>query len=329
MADRENREKGEEGEETNTCGNEWEVVSLTASAYAAAPGPEGVEQNNDNDGNERNNATGKEEAETGHAMFMSSHFVFPPSQHENLPLEPDTSGVHKELGDENVVPELNVEAKGRVDSKAEEDWDVKALTVPDEFPEIQLFDGKGNKLSVHGTEFEEGTALQELNSVDKEHIIYSAAKFSSFPSETTIGGPTAYDEKTIIPDLTDPSEQGLDLTGIPQSPEPMEDDKYGGSNDSNLPCEAWWKRRAVSLYAHAKEANTFWSIFIATAVMGLVILGQRWQKERWQVLQLKWQCSLGDAKTSRLLGPISRFKDVIVGGNRRGSSIATSGSTER
>jgi len=26
--------------------------------------------------------------------------------------------------------------------------------------------------------------------------------------------------------------------------------------------------------------------------MGLVLLGQRWQQERWQALQLKWQISI-------------------------------------
>jgi hypothetical protein len=28
--------------------------------------------------------------------------------------------------------------------------------------------------------------------------------------------------------------------------------------------------------------------------MGIVILGQRWQQERWQALQLKWQASINN-----------------------------------
>ncbi|CBI40392.3 unnamed protein product, partial [Vitis vinifera] len=233
----------EEGEETTSRGNEWEVVSLTASAYAAAPGPKGIEMSDDG----KSNTFKGNEAETSHAMFLSGHFVFPPSQHENLPLEPDDTEIHNEHGSEDVIPESNVE--------------------------------------------KEGTALKGLNLVDKEPDIYSAAKFSSLHSEPTIGGSTTYDGNTVIPDLVEPPEL------------------------------AWWKRRAASFYGHAKEANAFWSIFIAAAVMGLVILGQRWQHERWQVLQLKWQFGVNDEKMGRMLGPIIRLKDVIVGGNRRGSFI--------
>lgn len=65
-------------------------VSLIASAYAAAPGPTEVEQEDD----VRGNAYG--EAETSRASFMSDHFVFPPSQHENLPLEPEDGEIHEE-----------------------------------------------------------------------------------------------------------------------------------------------------------------------------------------------------------------------------------------
>ena len=73
----------EEGEENTSRGAEWEVVSLTASTYAAAPGPEEVELKDDENGN----TYGEDgAAETSRAMFMSGHFVFPPSLHENLPL---------------------------------------------------------------------------------------------------------------------------------------------------------------------------------------------------------------------------------------------------
>ncbi|KAH0970650.1 hypothetical protein GBA52_022806 [Prunus armeniaca] len=37
----------EEVEESTARGNGWEVVSLTESTYAASPGPQGVELNND------------------------------------------------------------------------------------------------------------------------------------------------------------------------------------------------------------------------------------------------------------------------------------------
>jgi len=42
----------------------------------------------------------------------------------------------------------------------------------------------------------------------------------------------------------------------------------------------------------ARQANTLWSIALAATVMGLVILGHRWQHERCQNQQLRLQlCS--------------------------------------
>ena len=66
-------------------GNEWEVVSLTSSAYAASPGPYNVDS--------RDAARKFDHAyyggDTSRDLFMSDHFVFPPSQHEDLPLDDD------------------------------------------------------------------------------------------------------------------------------------------------------------------------------------------------------------------------------------------------
>ncbi|XP_057511478.1 ATG8-interacting protein 1-like isoform X2 [Actinidia eriantha] len=306
--------------EKTTRGNEWEVVLLTASAYAAAPGPEQVELSDCDKGN-----TNEDEAETSRAMFMSGHFVFPPSEHENLPVEPEDIEIHNVHGIEDIVPEPGAaEIEGRSDTKDEEKWSIKGMALPDEFPGIQFFDEMGNRLSKHGTEFEEEIS-QGVNLTEKGQNVYSS-KFSSFHRETTMGGSTKYDENVVIPEMIEPSEGGpdSDLSQSPKLAKPARGDKY---DRYGLPCEAWWKRRAASLYTQAKEANAVWSIFIAAAVMGLVILGQRWQQERWQVLQLKWQISIND-EMGRMLGPLSRLKDVIVSGNRRMSSIRGSSSTD-
>lgn len=263
----------EEGEKTTSRGNEWEVVSLSASAYAAAPGPEKVELNDNDEGN----TIGMEEAETSRAMFMSGHFVFPPSQHENLPLEPENIEIEDIRGIEVIFPELEAEEDGRSDTKDDENWSIKGLGEPDEFPGIQFFDEKGNR-------------LQGVNLIEKEQSPCSASEFSSFHGETTGGGSPTYDEQTVIPHPVERLEGNLD-SDISQLPKPANKDKY---DKSDPPCEGWWRRRACSLYAQAKEANAFWSIFVAAAVMGLVILGQRWQQERWQALQLKWQVSVND-----------------------------------
>ncbi|KAL0320618.1 UNVERIFIED_CONTAM: ATG8-interacting protein 1 [Sesamum radiatum] len=304
----------EEGAETAPRGNEWEVVSLTASAYAAAPGPQQVESINDSQGK----LGGENEAETSNAMFMSGHFVFPPSQHENLPLAPENSEIREEKGGEYDVSQLISDDGGKSALKDEENVSIREL-MTDEFPGIQIFDEKGNKLSATGAYFEKDVVF------DKEKSIYNTTEFSSFHCESTIPKSDTVEECGETDYSVVPEDHGLD-SGLSNFQKPDEGEKYDAGG---LPCEAWWKRRAVSLYAHAKEANTFWSIFVAAAVMGLVIIGHHWQQERWQVLHLKWQFGISDERMGRVLGPISRFKDVIVGGHRRGSLVRGSTYTER
>lgn len=308
----------EEGEEATPRGNEWEVVSLTASAYAAAPGPRGDESIHEEDSS---TVIENDEAETSRALFMSRHFIFPPSQHENLPIEPEKEEILKGDKEGEGLAQMNVQKEDNSEQKEDENWKLEGFNVPEEFP--GMIDVKSNVgLSFHGSCFDEATGLHVLNVDDKEQDIYGTAKFSSFHSGADIGGSAVYDENTIVSDLVEPSDHGTDSSSmISQSPESGKDEY----DDSELPCGAWWKRRVASLCAQAKETNTFWSIFVAAAVMGLVLLGQRWQQERWQVLQQRWQLSISDEKSGRIL---SRLKDVIVGGNRRGTYIAAA-SVER
>ncbi|XP_077241950.1 mesoderm induction early response protein isoform X2 [Tasmannia lanceolata] len=272
-----------EGEETSTRGNEWEVVTLTASTYAAAPNVEGFEPTDD----DKDKDLGRDE-ESSHAMLMSHHFVFPPSEHENLPLEPDNSEIHIETAVEDVgstqAYDFDVE-EGDIPKKSGlENLNIKGISEADELPGIQYFD------------------------------------------EKDISGPAAPEENTTAPESNVPSQLSLDSpSDFSENPEPTKENK---NNGSGLPCEAWWKRRAASIYSNAKEANAFWSVVVAAAVMGLVILGQQWQQERWQVQQLKWKFCINDEKINRLLGPISRFKDVLVGGQRRGPITRGSSSAD-
>ncbi|XP_042026414.1 ATG8-interacting protein 1-like isoform X2 [Salvia splendens] len=253
----------EEAKEIGPRGNEWEVVSLTASAYAAAPGPEPVDSSEDSI-----MKLDKHEGETSNAMFMSGHFVFPPNQHENLPIEPEFSDSEK--GGEDDVSQLGIDDRVKSDPKDEDSATIEGL-MTEEFPGIHVLDYKGTDDSIEPL------------------------------------------DGYVDPDL-------------PNFQKAAEGDKY---DDADLPCEAWWKRRALSVYAHAKEANTVWSIFLAAAVMGLVIIGHQWQHERWQILHRRLQFGINDEKMSRLLAPISRLKDVVIGSHRRGSLIRGSASSER
>ncbi|KAL6570643.1 hypothetical protein OROGR_000193 [Orobanche gracilis] len=301
----------DEGREENVPrGNEWEVVTLTASAYAAAPGPKQVDPSEDI----QNKFDVKHDAETSSAMFMSRHFVFPPNQPENLPLESEYKEIHREKVIEDVS-RLVQEEGGKSDMKDEENPAFK----PDEFPGNPIFDDKGNSLVVGGADFGKDETFETAQS------IYSSVEFSSFHCETTMGKMNNIEEGEGADDSTEPADDdlGSDLHDFQKS---VEGD---GRDPVDLPCEAWWRRRAISLYTHAKEANTFWSIFIAAAVMGLVIIGHQWQQERWKVLHLKLHFGITDERMGRMLGPISRFKDVIVGGHRRGSLVRGGSSVER
>ncbi|KAF2568470.1 hypothetical protein F2Q70_00028882 [Brassica cretica] len=215
--------------------NEWEVVSLTSSAYAASPGPY----------NSRDAYYG---AENSRGLFMSDHFVFPPSQHENLPLD-----------------------------------------------EEEKKDGQGLMLEAH-------QGLSDKNIYGEPAL--SSSQHMVFEHELTESEPNEYADKDLDP-------LGLEKDAT-----------------NNLPCEAWWRKRAVSVYIRTREANAVWSLFFAAAVTGLVVLGQRWQQERWQVLQLNWHSSITSEKLSRVLEPLSRLKDVIVRGNPQASLLRSGTSSE-
>ncbi|KAK1284602.1 hypothetical protein QJS10_CPB21g00409 [Acorus calamus] len=305
-------DKEKEGGETSSRGNEWEVVSLTASAYAAAPGPNESELT---DTDKEKGLSGDQEAPSP-AMFMSEHFIFPPSQHENLPIEPDCSEIRDESVDQDKnfnKSQVDMEHMVGSDKAGQQGWDIEGMS---EVHGIQFFD-KGKSISMGGIDFDESKTFQGLNLVVEEQSVYEAAGYSSLHAETHISGSAAYDEDTVGPESD--SELNFDThSDTSKSPNHGKDNKHNGSG---LPCEAWWKRQAASLYAHAKEANTFWSVCVAAALMGLVVIGQRWQQERWQIQQLTWRFNINDEKLHRMFGPISRFKEVLVGGQRRGSLI--------
>ncbi|OIW10377.1 hypothetical protein TanjilG_28128 [Lupinus angustifolius] len=313
MADNEDRN------EKTSRGNEWEVVSLTASTYAAAPGPDEVELKDD----DKVDLHLQGEAETSSALFMSGHFVFPPSKHENLPLEPEYNEVYDESGGGDVAFEVTSEDGNIPSRKDEKNFSFAGSNVPEEFDGIQYFDDKANKLYVH-EKFDEGTTLPGFSLTEKEETMYDSAKYTSFHSETAIGVVTAYGESIDESETLELAEQGANV--CPDLSESKSTSKYDNYSPSHLPCEAWWKRRAASFYAHAKEANAFWSVFVAATLMGLVMLGQRWQQER--ALKLKWQISVNDEVRSRVLAPLFRLKDVIVRGHRHGPLIRGSSTVE-
>ncbi|XP_022002973.1 ATG8-interacting protein 2 isoform X1 [Helianthus annuus] len=300
----------EEGNETEPRGADWEVVSLTGSTYAAAPGPDMVDPKS----GEKSDLVDTDKNETSNALFMSGHFLFPPSQHENLPLEPENTEIVGEQGGEDLASESTNEKGEKSFAKDQDNWNIEKLTESDDFRGIPFFDEKGNVLTINDVDFADSRTLPGLNLAGKEESIYNSAKFHSLHSEPITGESNIDDEDRVLAESIESSDSSVG-SNVPKH---TEEDNYDGSG---LPYTTWWKKQAAALYAHAKEANTFWSIFIAAAVMGLVIIGQQWQQERWQVLHHRWHSGVYDEKFGRIVGPISRFKDAIVGGNRRGFSI--------
>ncbi|KAJ6817537.1 ATG8-interacting protein 1-like isoform X1 [Iris pallida] len=289
---------------------EWEFVSLTASAYAAAPGPKGFDLPDETTGGFDRN--GQEVLGT---MFMSKHFIFPPPEHENLLLEPDCSEIHNEPVSQGMdsAEELNGS------NKFEDNWKMKS----DDGLDGLIFD-KGKSLSDHSMVFGEGKPLEGLAMVGKEHIIYGDPGLSAFDNDTDGDQSVLDDENTNTPKANDSSHENIvipsDSTNVSKQ---NEGNEYDGSD---VPCEAWWKRQAMSVYNRAKEGNTFWSVFVAAAFMGLVILGgQQWQREKLHFQQLKLHFVISDESCSRMRVQVNRLKDILVGGHQQNLLIRGSG----
>ncbi|KAL0918299.1 hypothetical protein M5K25_010299 [Dendrobium thyrsiflorum] len=262
----------EEKDGTSSRGADWEVVALTSSTYAAAPGP---------DADLPDDPRVKEfqrEHDSSNTMFMSEHFVFPPHEHENLPIESHSGEIHDQTGCLGILP-----------TEEENNY-------LDEFDE----DSSEAELPIHSMESQEGqTHSFSLAGIDSRQMIPP-------------------DDENDISEIYDPSNK---LNDMP--PDFANHGKISDGNDSQsgLPCEAWWKRHALSLCKQVKETNTFWSILMAAAVMGLVVLGKQWKREKLQLQQLRWQFSNTNERMSRLLGSVNRFKDAFVSGHRHGSLI--------
>ncbi|KAI3741314.1 hypothetical protein L1987_58986 [Smallanthus sonchifolius] len=229
---------------------------------------------------------------------MSGHFVFPPRQQENAPSEPEkTEILENPVGkDDGSVSVKDLGGSFDSSSKEEENWDLKKLT----------------ELG-----FTENTSL---NLVGKEQSIYDSPTLHSLHSEAAMGALNLDDETNVLDEPMDSSDTPLG----PNTPNlPSEEDNHEESGYT-----VWLKKQAVCFYSHAKETNTLWSVFAVAAVMGTVIIGHKWQQEKWQVFRHEWKSRIHDEKVRMMAGPISRFKYAIIGGHQHDFSIRRSVSGE-
>uniref|UniRef100_A0A0E0KMN3 ATG8-interacting protein 1 n=1 Tax=Oryza punctata TaxID=4537 RepID=A0A0E0KMN3_ORYPU len=238
MADNEK----EAGEGATPRGADWEVVTLTESAYAAAPGPDGAA---DRPATETKGLDASQEGRgSSNTLFMSDHFVFPPSEHENLPIE---------TGFDEIQPKKDAQEA----STSVEDEGFKNVggNYGAGSERIQFYD-EGRNLSAH----------------DVEMMMGDAAEQGSFHAQDEGHG---LDDDNDFDDSHDKS----DL------PSESADSK---NRDSGTPCKCWLKKHMSCLYHQAKETNALWSVVVAAALVGLVILG-RWHKDKLHLNNLKWR----------------------------------------
>lgn len=60
----------------------------------------------------------------------------------------------------------------------------------------------------------------------------------------------------------------------------------------------WWKTHVLTVYKNVKDATTLWSVFWAAALVGIAIVGQRWQREKLHIQQLKLQFRINNEVSS-------------------------------
>ncbi|KQJ81412.1 ATG8-interacting protein 1 [Brachypodium distachyon] len=217
-------------------GADWEVVTLTASAYAAAPGPGGTEGGPAAES--KGLDTSKDGRGSSNALLMSDHFVFPPSEHENLPIETAI----KEIAPEKDVQEESTSVEDDSFKNVGRSYDVGS-------ERIQYYD-EGKNLSV-----------------DEAELKGDIAEQGSFHAEDDRHGSVVHDDDNDDGDKSDkPSDSK--------------------SRDSGPPCQCWLKKHMSCLYDQAKETNALWSVVVAAALVGLVIL---WRKDKLHLNCLKWR----------------------------------------
>ncbi|BAF21384.1 ATG8-interacting protein 1 [Oryza sativa Japonica Group] len=181
-------------------------------------------------------------------LFISDGFVFPPSEHENLPIESDLDGSNNNNNGQesscagNIYEGCNEPAK-EVD---------------------------GRSLSVSG----------DLHSANE----------------------------TTIPNLEPPEIRA-------------EQEKDNATIKCDLPCEGWLKRKSNCLSHRMKGVTTVCTIVAAGALMGFVIIGQRWQQDKLHLHH--FQFNIGTEGVNRIVGIFSRCKDALPSSQQLKSLLPT------
>jgi hypothetical protein len=159
---------------------------------------------------------------------MSDGFVFPPSEHENLPIEPE----HEILPVQSEHDESITNSNGREDRCAGSNDDEWCHVSPEE---VECMSNEN--LSVNN----------ELPAANETPLPDSKSK------ETN-----------------------------------AKQDKDHTTCKADIPCEGWWKRKSTYLFHHIKGVTTVCSVVAAGAVVGFVVMSQRWQQDHLHLHQFQF-----------------------------------------
>lgn len=303
MAD---EEKGADSH--SSAGNDWELVSLTASTYAAAPGPILPPLETD----KRGVGYFDPKYDSPAAMFMSGHVSLPMEGHVDLLKQSDCKGETDEVCDKEFSPAMmgdDPHDLSRSYAKAKS----CESKLDDDLPGFNLLDNQ-KSVSLDDVVFGDAKGLGGLSLAgEEERNMFCSSGFDTPDAGSDIFRSAHRAANAATAGIVDPAcatgDDPVDsvvISGV----------AYIAKGQSKIPCEAWWKKTFSSLCNNSKESVTFRFIIVAATIVGLAILGQHWQREKLQRQQFRLQfnvnsekmgCSvggpLGQVKGSRVLSP--------------------------
>uniref|UniRef100_A0ACD5ZB66 Uncharacterized protein n=2 Tax=Avena sativa TaxID=4498 RepID=A0ACD5ZB66_AVESA len=260
--------------QTSPRGNDWEVVQLTASNYASAPGAARSEPSDEESEGQVYGTRGDDSA-----LLMSGHFSVPKNEAENVLMKSERNERQEERGTQYAVSDI------ADDDRHEEQPKDDGL---DRVPSFH----KGKGLSSDGMESDDGNALPRESLATEDPVTFSSSGYSApVVAEKEMSWSATESRTTEEKTEEDPTLQNVDNTVTDSSKVVAtgEESRPDGSGPF-VPRDAWWRKQIISLYRTAKESNRFWPIFVAgAAVMGMVYFRRRWLKGKLHLQQVKLQ----------------------------------------
>lgn len=329
---------------------DWEVVSLSASGMSAASAPASADDSPSLTASGMSETS--ELPGVTASLLHSQHFLAPyPSQPDDKVIyslnvgEVAASGPEEASSEESKELGLELDLGRGVESQHVQlfgpGW-IHAISNR----AISPGDSSITTESLNISEFELKPPGVEAERVEENVDV----KFSNLPSSVMTsaasvashlamdkGGPAYQEEHTCAVeeagdtwarDFIASNQEGLNSTGGEEDSGDGEEQEKVHEEPEELPnisstapvltvtkehlYEGWWKRKATIWLLPARHANSFWSLALAAAVMGLVLLGHRWHRERCQNQQLRLQLYSREDVRASLAARLHACSDYYV-----------------